>query len=46
MWEDPIYRNYMAKINIGKHWYTNGVNNRLTYECPEGYWEGKTHHVR
>lgn len=26
--------------NTGKHWYTNGVINRFTYECPEGFSPG------
>ena len=28
--------------NKGKHWYTNGVDNKLTKICPEGYWLGRT----
>lgn len=25
----------------GKHWYTNGTDNIMAYECPEGYHKGK-----
>ena len=25
----------------GKHWYTNGVNNVCTFECPIGYKPGR-----
>lgn len=26
---------------IGKHWYNNGTDNILAYECPEGYVKGR-----
>lgn len=26
----------------GKTWWTDGVTNKLTYVCPEGFWSGKT----
>lgn len=26
----------------GRHWYTNGKNNLMTFECPLGYHPGKT----
>lgn len=26
----------------GKHWFTNGVNNVFTFDCPEGYRPGMT----
>jgi hypothetical protein len=36
----------IGKLNAekmkGKHWYTNGVENRLDYECPDGYTPGRT----
>jgi group I intron endonuclease len=27
---------------LGRKWWTNGVDNKFTYECPEGYWHGAT----
>lgn len=24
------------------HWFTNGIKNLLAYECPKGFWKGKT----
>lgn len=28
--------------SFGKHWYTNGKENILAFECPEGFYAGKT----
>lgn len=28
-------------VSTGRHWYTNGVENRFVYECPNGFWPGK-----
>lgn len=28
--------------NIGKRWYTNGIDNVFSRECPEGYYLGRT----
>jgi hypothetical protein len=28
--------------NYGKHWYTDGVNNIMSFECPIGFHKGKT----
>ena len=30
------------KTALGKHWYTNGVDNIQTFDCPVGYWKGRT----
>lgn len=29
----------------GRHWFTDGFSNVLSYECPTGYHAGKTNHV-
>lgn len=31
----------MPPNNKGKHWYTNGIDNILLFECPSGYRPGK-----
>lgn len=28
--------------NFGKSWYTDGVNNIMAFECPKGYYKGRT----
>lgn len=30
--------------NIGKHWFTNGKENKFCYECPDGFVSGMVHH--
>lgn len=40
--KDPAYREKLASINKGKHWWTNGVENISAYECPKGFWKGRT----
>ena len=34
------HRRKVAESKIGKHWYTNGIDNKFTYECPNGYVPG------
>ena len=34
-------KNKLSTIKRGNHWYTNGVDNKLTKICPEGYWLGR-----
>lgn len=31
--------------SLGMHWYNNGKENRLTYECPEGFVKGRMKNV-
>ena len=28
--------------NLNRHYYTNGVVNKMAFECPEGFWLGYT----
>lgn len=30
------------KSCLGAHWYTNGSKNACLFECPDGWWRGKT----
>ena len=34
-----------AITTLGMHWYTDGVNDILTYDCPKRYHKGRTNHV-
>lgn len=36
-------RKKMGASTRGRHWYTNGVDNVMAYECPNGYHLGKAH---
>ena len=41
--KNPFYGKYGEKHpNFGKHFYTDGNKNIVAYECPEGFWPGKT----
>jgi hypothetical protein len=33
-------------IHNGKKWFTNGINDIFTYECPDGYKLGRKYHKR
>ena len=35
----------MPPSQKGKHWYTNGIENVMAFECPEGFIPGKTLHI-
>ena len=35
----------MPPSQKGKHWYTNGKENVMAFECPKGFVPGKTHHI-
>lgn len=32
----------ISKSRVGRHWFTNGIENKFCYECPNGYWKGRT----
>lgn len=34
-----------AVTTLGMHWYTDGVNDILAYDCPERYHKGRTNNV-
>ena len=34
-------RKMMSEAKKGKHWYNNGMQNVFTYECPEGFVQGR-----
>lgn len=34
--------NQLHENNKNKHWYTNGVENIWGFECPDGYWLGRS----
>lgn len=39
----PPHRPQFGNTNTkGKTWYTNGVENKMCFEKPEGFWPGKT----
>ena len=35
----PLFGKQFQK---GEHWFTNGVKNVHSFECPDGFWEGRT----
>lgn len=41
-WKDTTYRDKLIAGRQGKHWYTNGIDNKFTQNCPEGYIRGIT----
>ncbi|MBQ9160861.1 MAG: GIY-YIG nuclease family protein [Methanobrevibacter sp.] len=34
------------KSRLGAHWYTNGERDACLFECPEGWWRGRTQYNR
>lgn len=34
--------NWKTKGSTGMNWFTNGANNVLCFECPDGYFKGRT----
>ena len=39
-------RNREIILSKHLHWYTNGIDDVLCQECPEGYWKGKSHTIK
>ena len=43
----PEFLQKMRDVMIDRHWYTDGINNKLAYECPgEGWHLGMTYHKK
>lgn len=38
-----LYDNGYENNNKGRKWYTNGTEDKMCFECPEGYWLGRSH---
>lgn len=38
-----LYDSGYENNNKGRKWYTNGIEDKMCFECPEGYWAGRTH---
>lgn len=34
-------RERLSEYHKGKHWYNNGLQQVLAFECPEGFWPGR-----
>jgi len=32
-----------SKSQIGKYWFTNGIDNVFRFECPEGFKPGRSY---
>ena len=40
-----VHKGRRTKGSSGMHWYNNGVENILTYTCPDGYIKGRLNNV-
>ena len=36
------HKKKLSEAKKGRHWYTNGIDSVLAFECPEGYVKGRT----
>lgn len=41
--QKKLYENGYENNNKGRKWYTNGTEDKMCFECPEGYWLGRSH---
>lgn len=42
-WKSNMSKSHMGnQATKGMHWYTNGEDNKVSFECPEGWWSGRT----
>lgn len=33
----------LSKGSTGMHWFNNGVENKMAFECPDGFWPGRVY---
>lgn len=38
----PFAKELASNNGSGRHWYTNGTESIMEYECPEGFWPGRS----
>lgn len=42
-WKSNMSKSHMGnQATKGMHWFTNGEENKVAFECPEGWWSGRT----